>query len=448
MIDEIPKTTVPIIPRKSAVQLAIWGAFSGAFLLVYQKLVYWIIHWAVGSDPEGVIGQLFSKAATGYPDVPLEHYLSKLSSITVRTGVGVFTLALLAILGSDFFRRIWLGLRGKYVIPAGILFGLSISVRVLGLLIGGIVLLILLGSHKIKDWFYSIAAYTLTASITIYLTWPYLWPKPIHRFFESLQVNLGHQHNPSVMFNGVGYPSTELPWNYVPTLTAIQFTLPLILLALTGFGLAMSHLRKSNKQFNILILVWLFLPLGLFIILRPAMHDNIRHSLFIMPPLFLLAGATLERLWKLLNGRSLIFAGMIALSLFPGIIHIINYHPYEYIYYNQLAGGTVRGVSLYEADYLALSLSEGIEYINQTVESQATIYVLGPENIARSIIRKDLNLVSRNNFPENPLDVPNTYLVTYERLPTVESLIPIFQVEKGGVYLGGVYQHPDSIQEE
>ena len=173
------------------------------------------------------------------------------------------------------------------------------------------------------------------------------------------------------------------------------------------------------------------------------MHDNIRHSLFIMPPLFLLAGASLTKLRQLLNGKFLLFTGVIALTLLPGIIHIIKHHPYEYIYYNQLAGGTAHGTTLYEADYLALSLSEGIEYINQHAEPHATIYALGPEHIARSIIREDLTLVSRNNFPENPLDEPNTYLVTFGQVFSDNALNPIFQVQTGDVILGGVYQYLD-----
>ena len=76
-------------------------------------------------------------------------------------------------------------LRSPQLILAGILFGMTMSIRLLGPLPGLIVILYLaftLGKKSIPV----IIAYLICAGITMFITWPDLWTNPIGHWMDSL----------------------------------------------------------------------------------------------------------------------------------------------------------------------------------------------------------------------------------------------------------------------
>src|SRR6185503_5208508 len=138
-----------------------------------------------------------------------------------------------------------------------------------------------------------LTAYGLIAIITMYLTWPYLWPDPVGHFLETVQIMSQHPWPGSVLFNGAMYPANDLPASYMPILMAIQLTEPVLLLFFAGLAVAVfGFLRKQENQGELLALtlLWFILPLVTFIVLRPTLYDNFRQTFFIVPPIFFMAG--------------------------------------------------------------------------------------------------------------------------------------------------------------
>ncbi len=444
MIDQVRENAnqSPLLSLHQVRSLAGLVVFLILFAVFHQQLIETFLSWVINSGDENLFRQLLEKYATEYSADRIGGYVARVSMLA--RGLVMVSLCVVAILIitprslAEGIRRTWSAFGGKFVIPAGILLGLSISVRILGLLIIGILVSILIVKKSFRIRFFQIAAYSLTSILTVYVTWPYLWPRPIDRFVSALSINLGHQHGPPVLFNGQSYAASSLPVSYVPTLIGIQLTIMLLLLAAAGLVILLVIKKQRPTELMIVIGLWFFMPVLLFMGLRPALHDNIRHVLFILPPLFLLAGLSLEFLLQWLKGNKYLYLGLILVMVLPGILHIVEVHPYEYIYFNQFAGGTTQGAALYEKDYLALSLSEAIEYVNEVAPENSVVYVLGPENIARNIIRDDIAVISRNNNPADSLDRPDTYLVTFEKLND-EAFTTLYQVMAGDVPLGGVY---------
>ena len=106
-------------------------------------------------------------------------------------------------------------------------------------------------------------------------------------------------------------------------------------------------------------------------------------------PLFLLAGLGLDWLLTLLE-RPLIRVFLFALVLLPGLYANLTLYPYQYIYYNQLAGGLRGAYRNFELDYWDLAFREGQAFINQTAAKNANVFAGDSKPSAQTFARPDL----------------------------------------------------------
>jgi hypothetical protein len=85
---------------------------------------------------------------------------------------------------------------------------------------------------------------------------------------------------------------------------------------------------------------------------------------------------------------------MIALVVLPGLIASVKLHPYEYIYYNQFAGGVSSVAHRFELDYWGTSYREAAQELNRIAPSNANVWVDGPAHILETYARSDFHLYS------------------------------------------------------
>src|SRR5688572_13904444 len=203
------------------------------------------------------------------------------------------------------------------ILPAGILLGFTTSTRILGPFAGLIIAYYALRT-KGKQSILPLTICALIAIITTYLTWPYLWMNPISHFIESFREMSLYPWGFGVLFNGQMYPATDLPISYLPTLLFIQFTEPVWILAIIGSIVAIRSQETKRELFELSIL-WFIIPLIAFIVFRIALYDNFRQILFIVPPIFLMAGLAFEKIkeikWQV---------ALITLCLIPNVLGIVK----------------------------------------------------------------------------------------------------------------------------
>jgi hypothetical protein len=357
------------------------------------------------SSDENIFSVLFSAVAKSYKTIPLENYIPKVTKFTnwvlmillamfayktFSYGWEIFTRTKLKprIVVSDFIRDTFGYLKHPWVLIAGIALGLTASVRILGPVMGGIVLVIAIYRAKFKA-LSAFTAYFLIAALVTYATWPYLWTDTFHRFLTIMTYMSDFPWAGKVLFNGIYYPTDELPLGYVPGLLAVQYTEPAIVLFVSGLVIFAykTWKRTINVELAILMILWGILPVIAFTFLQPALYDNTRQLLFIIPPLFLFIGLSLE--WVFQQTRSSLGQYLIlSLLLLPGVYAIWNLHPYQYIYYNSLvqAGGRK-----FESDYWATSFREATEYLNQAAPANSKVVVYGTNtNGVKHFSRPDL----------------------------------------------------------
>jgi hypothetical protein len=338
---------------------------------------------SAGFDPHSTsfLHALFLRFAAHSDTVPLATYIAK-----VMLNVdGVEFLLLAGVVGGGVI--LWLvrtRSSNRWIFLAGIVAGMTISIRALGPAAIGLVGLYALVRLR-KKAFAPLMAYSGVSLLVAYAFWPFLWSSPIDHFLETLRVVANFPWPGQVRFEGSDYLATDLPWYYLPKLIGIQLTLPLLILAVAGMALLIRSiwLRRLNWGLASVPLLWFLAPLAGVLIAHPSMYDNFRQFLFIMPPLFLFAALAIEAVLGWIKsglGRG----AMVGLILLPGIVAGIWLHPFEYIYYNALVGWTGQVDRTYETDYWFTSLCEAGRYLSAVAPAGAKVAVT--DDVAKTFL--------------------------------------------------------------
>lgn len=329
------------------------------------------------------------------------------------------------------------------IVFSAFMLGLTISFRLAGPLAGLLVSIYAITKSPRKS-VVLLSLYLLLASITTYLSWPFLWGAPFSRFMESLGIMSQFPFPTKVLFMGHYYPGNHLPWLFYPVMLGIQLTEPTLLLAVAGLALAMWQYprRKGNRREPLLLFIgWFLLPVIAIIALGSTLYDNGRQLFFLLPPLFLLVALSMEALINLFHSRWLI-AGVALLFMIPGIYASIRLHPYEYIYYNSLVGGTGAAYKQYEMDYWGTSYREIYEWLNANAPVNSTIWVTGPSHLLQPGLRSDLRLSCTSDID---CGYHYDYVVSLARWKAetqCRGAVPVFTVSRSNAIFSVIKQLP------
>jgi hypothetical protein len=397
--------------------------------------------------------ELFNNFASNRNSVPVESYIEKSIKLSIWVQSGIILLCIASIIFLVFsvfstssitliklfkktIHQIPTYLTNPHIIIMGIFLGLAISVRVMGLWAGFIISIYLI-SQKQEDSIAHLFTYWFITAITAYITWPYLWSAPIKGIIESIKVMSKFPWEGKVLFNGNYFYAAELPREYFPKLMAIQFTEPMVILFFIGLFWALWKfiIEKKLSPAIVLFAFWFLIPFIAILILQPPMYDNFRQFLFIVPPIFLICGYGLEKLFSVFNKRSFILISGLIIIL-PGVISIINLHPYQYVYYNNITGNLSGADGKYELDYWYTSYYEAMDFINKNVPENSKIIVFGASKIAETYARSDLIIEKYKNGIEIDPETP-TFAILLSRYDKDTHLFPesesIFTAKMNGV---------------
>lgn len=425
-----PDSTIDLSPRSKrtlTLLTALW-LVSIFGLFIFTQAIHTYIETLVLSAQSGNTN-LFSLIAKDINAASAETYTQRYFVLFLQLRTFYFLLSTSTLLFTWRKLNYQLLITFFTILPAALVLGLATSTRILGPFAGVIIAYYALRT-KGKQAIPAITMYAVVALIATYLSWPYLWTNPIPRFFQSLQEMSLYPWLGGVIFNGELYQSTNLPISYLPTLLTIQLTEPVWLLSLAGWVVAVQNKEKKRTLVEVALL-WFVIPLLAFIFMRVALYDNFRQILFILPPIFLMAGVAFEAIknvkWQV---------ALIVLSLLPGMIGILTLHPYEYIYYNQFVGGVDGARDRFEMDYWAISYREAADYVNSVASPNANIWVEGPAQLFSLFAREDLKVYSTG---EAERAESYEYVVTIARYGFEDSIYPdaeiVHTIERDGTVL-------------
>ena len=211
--------------------------------------------------------------------------------------------------------------------------------------------------------------------------WPWAHESPLIHPVEAFRLATQFHRSYPVLFQGAVYQSVNLPWYYLPWYLAITTPVPvLVLLALGVWSCARGIVRDPRSGESLLyvcLLFWFWFPLAYVMVRRPNIYDGIRHFLFLLPAMALIASVGARRLVWLFNGktRNYLIAGLTGLLLLP-LGDMTGLHPYQMTYFNSLVGKVGGAYGQYDTDYWLTSYKECMEWLNQNTDPSK-----GPVNV-------------------------------------------------------------------
>jgi hypothetical protein len=303
------------------------------------------------------------------------------------------------------------GLR-TVLLPA-IMLGLTTNLRVIGPLAGLLIgiYFLFLGKTKRIWWF---IPYAVIAFLTMVITWPYLWEDPFGKFFEVVRFMADNPTQLRVLFYGRLYPADQLPIRYLPALMLFTLTEPVWPLAAFGGIIALIRTFKTTLSWKSLTVTlgWFLIPFVYVLVVRPPMYDGFRHFLFILPPVFVLAGIAMDFLCKV---SKQVWIGIIVtgLMILPGIASSVRLHPYQYTYYNSMVGGTGEAGYQFETDYWLTCYKEAVAQLIPYAGDQVTLFVQREFPIAAYYAPEHITV--RNYYAGRKLIQPGDYVLMSSR---------------------------------
>lgn len=455
MADAIPQKEVEDKPASKTfpsfwlVIAVFWGLYAFTYLgkdLIHTAVSDGITAIYVAPD-DSVLGRIFSLLTGGNSRLPVENYIHKASAFHLERIV--LYLAVLLTIGRRFYLDHKSGREWKVrfdvdarlvglVLLAGIILGVATSIRLLAPF-AGILVVVYAVTKKGGSAVPTLIVYGTIAALVSLLTWPFLWDSPSYNFLEAIRVMRDFPFNAEVRFLGDNIAASNLPWYYVLFLVCVQLTIPALVLAAIGMTAVFYRTEKPILKEASVLFAWFAVPLGLQISLHSNVYDNFRQFLFVLPPLFVLAGIGIEHLMAKLK-FPLLKNTLAVLCFLPGMYAVIALHPYQYIFYNTFVGGVSGAEGDFELDYWLTSYREAGEYINDHASQDANILAWGS---GYNGARDDLDVYSFSadeDLQGNSLAFEYAVISTrfFSHLGVLPDAPVVFEVRKGGALLAVV----------
>jgi hypothetical protein len=241
------------------------------------------------------------------------------------------------------------------------------------------------------------------------------WPWSAIRPFNAVRAVFAFTHFAypiETLLAGHTYLMAQVPCTYEPIYLAIK--LPLVMLLGAALGLfAIVAARRSNilgDRLRARETAFIAFTAALPVLLHMAGHgpafSGMRHFVFVVPPLAVLAGIgfdwTLSAIGK--RSRALAAFGLVCVSVwFTAVAGVlVRLHPYEYLYFNGLVGGLAGADQRYDTDYWVNVMHDAVAGLEN---------VLGREKHSSAVYRVAV-CSEATQFLHDPARRPNLTLAT------------------------------------
>jgi hypothetical protein len=266
----------------------------------------------------------------------------------------------------------------------------------------------------------------IAAAALVYWLTPMLYTDPIANYIKTFNIMQRYPWNGNQFYLGQNVQGT-VPWHYPLVWFAISS--PVGYQVLFGLGavvlLARTIQAKTRQHFQSLRDFYLagacgVLPLAIVILMKSTLYNGDRQLFFVYPGLLLVALFGFQFLIEKIRQKTLHWRSVAAIlliaSLASPLYFMVRYHPYEYLYFNFLAGSKMSIIKdRFGFDAWGVSIMDGLKYIARTDPGKhISVSVPGAFNSGWYLLsptdRDRLNLTT---------DLPPDYVIITYGNPTV-----------------------------
>jgi len=259
------------------------------------------------------------------------------------------------------------------------------------------------------------------------LIWPWSIIEPQNPFLALTYFSHFFERPWKEMFDGALVSVPDMPWSYLPTLFALQMPEVLLVLALGGaigtfVMLARRGVAARRKTILLMLTLAASLPIAIAMVKRPALYNGIRHFVFVIPPMTVVGGIAFAYAinWLGQNRRAWqpVLVAAFCFGLLLSLGEMIRLHPYQYTYFNHIAG-TVRGADdRFMLDYWGLAFKQASDELReQLAEKQEVppkgrkwkVAVCGPQRPAQVGLGPDFTIDWRSQAADFAMTLGEFY---------------------------------------
>ena len=221
------------------------------------------------------------------------------------------------------------------------------------------------------------AAAFVIAYLIMIVVWPWAHRAPLNplRGFSAF-VDF-HYPIQTTLFGHV-YRMADVPRWYVPTYIGIKLTLWLLVGAVAALAFVLRPPARADaasgawRQETLLIAFTALFPLVCEVAVAGPAFSGLRHFLFTVPPIAVLAGIGLNGVLTRLATwhRAAAVAGLAAIVLGLGwdAATLYRLHPDEYLFFNPLVGGLEGASRRYDTDYWVNIMPEAVDDLERYLD--------------------------------------------------------------------------------
>lgn len=297
--------------------------------------------------------------------------------------------------------------RPRHLIGFGVLTGCALGIKVLALLLmcylPVAIALNVSGAKTPREAvvlfgrsLLSVVPALLFAYAIMLVAWPWsaLAPlNPIRGLFSFGEFHYAIR----TMLAGQVYQMATVPRWYVPTYLAIKT--PLLILISAGSALALLawprllHVASQRRRETAIVAMAAVFPVVCEAVAHGPAFSGMRHFIFVLPPLAMLAGLGLDQMLRLASrigtAAAAAACAVIVAAFAWNASLLVRLHPYEYLFYNPLVGGLQGASRRYVMDYWFTIMPEAVSrlerYIARTDPADArgrvyTVALCGPRD--------------------------------------------------------------------
>ncbi|WGR95581.1 hypothetical protein MTX26_07340 [Bradyrhizobium sp. ISRA443] len=316
-----------------------------------------------------------------------------------------------------------------------------------------------------------IALHTLLVILIAWLTAMALWPwlqignplmqfREAYRHFATLDTSFEFQNWGQLTF------TDKLPAWYIPG--QLLARLPEGFLALLLLGMAVwigaagawtratfSVLRRSGvaglrpvaaelagARAVLVVSVAAFGPIAVLILQGLTLYDGVRHVLFVIPMLAIVAARGLTSLLPFLRRLPIVPVALGVAHTATILATLIILHPLEYIAMNGLAGGVAGAYGRFDLDYWSMAAPEAVRRLEARIDAEGRFVGDSPRVLLCLAWREQLAgvMFHRNWIAETDLDKAD-YLIATERWPCAKGTTAVLvdEVKRFGRPFAWIY---------
>lgn len=243
------------------------------------------------------------------------------------------------------------------------------------------------GSARLARVLYALVPAIVLGIIVMGLLWPWSVDEPGNLFRAAEYFSHFFEKPWRELYNGALIDVPNMPWTYIPTMFGLHLPEMLLALVLLGTGLIIAALASRQidtrrKSILMVVLLAAFLPLVVTMIKRPALYNGIRHFIFVIPPMAVIAGfgatwlrEAIHRInrpnWRR-TAQSAALAALCAGLVVP-LTAMVRLHPYQYVHFNYLAGTARAAQSRFMLDYWGIAFKQASDELRAAIDERKLI---------------------------------------------------------------------------